>query len=183
MFLLPPLYWFRREAANLLLQTLIRINPKRILEVGFSDAFLTRRISLALPGSSIVAIDTSASSVERAKALRLPNVTFLVDDFFEHRGRYDVVVSMHVFVLFDHFKALDKLRELAPIHLLTLTGRSPFTILHRSFHRFMTGIDVHIVEPQTYRALAERMGFNVLLYNINSIERSYMVLLQKKVPP
>jgi len=175
--LIPPLYWFRRDAAREIIREVLRLRPKTLLEVGFSDAFLTRRLSLALPDSRITAIDTSAMSVRRAKRLALPNVRFLAEDFFKHEGRYDLVVSMHVFVLFDHAAALRKLSEMGRMHILTLTGRSPFTMLHRPFHRFMTGMDVNLVEPEEYRTLAEELGFSVDIRRINPIERSYMVIL------
>ncbi len=176
MFLIPPLYWFRREAASVLLKEVLRLRPRTVLEVGFSDAFLTRRLSLALPKSRITAIDTSDGSVDKARRLNLPNVRFLKDDFFNHRGRYEVVVSMHVFVLFDHRTALKKLKELGDVHLITLTGFSPFTVLHRPFHRLMTGMDVNLIEPEEYERIARKEGFKVRVVKINDVERSYMVV-------
>ncbi len=179
MFLFPPLYWFRREAARTLLREVIRFRPRTVLEVGFSDAFLTRRLSLALPESRITAIDTSSGSVERARRLKLPNVRFMRDDFFNHRGRYGVVISMHVFVLFDHRTALKKLKELGDVHLITLTGFSPFTVLHRPFHRLMTGMDVNLIEPEEYTRIAREEGFKVRVVRINDVEQSYMVVLKQ----
>ncbi len=179
MFLFPPLYWFRREAARSILREVVALSPKTLLEVGFSDAFLTRRLSLALPETEITAIDTSEGSVVRAKRLGLPNVRFVVDDFFAHRGRYEVVVSMHVFVLFNHRAGLRKLKELGDTHVITLTGFSPFTRLHRPFHRFMTGLDVGLVSPEEYERLAREEGFSVKIVKINDVERSYMVVLRR----
>ncbi len=179
MFLFPPLYWFRREAARAIVREVVSLSPKTLLEVGFSDAFLTRRLSVALPGTRITAIDTSEGSVIRATKLALSNVRFVVDDFFTHRGRYDVVVSMHVFVLFDHRSGLRKLRELGSTHVITLTAPSPFTLLHRPFHRFMTGLDVNLVEPEEYVRAAEETGFSAKVVKINDTERSYMVVLRR----
>lgn len=179
MFLIPPLYWFRREAARAILREVVALSPATLLEVGFSDAFLTRRLSIALPNTEITAIDTSEGSVSRARRLGLPNVRFLADDFFTHRGRYDVVVSMHVFVLFDHRSGLRKLRELGDTHVITLTGTSLFTRLHRPFHRFMTGLDVNLVEPEEYAGMAREEGFSVKLVKINDVEHSYLVVLGK----
>jgi len=178
MFLVPPLYWFRREAARVLLREVVRFYPRTVLEVGFSDAFLTRRLSLALPEARITAIDTSAGSVERARRLKLHNVRFVKDDFFNHRGRYNVVVSMHVFVLFNHRTALKKLKELGNVHLITLTGFSPFTVLHRPFHRLMTGMDVNLIDPEEYARIAREEGFEVRVVRINDVERSYMAILK-----
>lgn len=180
MFLVPPLYWFRREAARSILREVVSLKPKTVLEVGFSDAFLTKRLSLALPSSKITAIDTSSGSVRRGKRLGLPNVRFLEEDFFKHRGEYDVVVSMHVFVLFNHRAGLRKLKELGDVCVITLTAPSPFTVLHRPFHRFMTGMDVNLIEPEEYVRIAREEGLSVKVVKINDIERSYMVVLGRK---
>ncbi len=182
MFLVPPLYGFRRKAAFKLLQIVMGLRPRTLLEVGFSDAFLTKRLALALPHTRITAIDTSEKAVVKARRLSLPNVVFLKDDFFNHRGYYDVVVSMHVFVLFNHREALKKLRTLAPLHVITLTGVSPFTRLHRPFHLFMTGMDVGIVEPRDYTRIAAQEGFNAEIHPLDPLERSYAVVLTPRVP-
>ncbi len=180
MFLIPPLYWFRREIAKVFINQIMDIRPKTILEVGFSDAFLTKRISLSLPDCKIFAIDTSLNGVERAKKLGLKNVVFLCQDFFETKEHYDLTVSMHVFVLFDHRKALKKLKEISKISLISLTGVSLFTSYHRPFHRFFTGMDVNIIEPEDYVSIAEDEGFNVEILKVNHIERSYIVKLEVK---
>lgn len=180
MFLIPPLYWFRREIAKVFVDQIMKIRPKTLLEVGFSDAFLTKRISLSLPDSKIFAIDTSLNGVERAKKLGLKNVVFLCKDFFETEGHYDLTVSMHVFVLFDHRRALRKLKEISKISIISLTGVSLFTSYHRPFHRFFTGMDVNIVEPEDYARIAEDEGFKVEIIKVNHIERSYVVILEVK---
>ncbi len=136
--MIPPLYWFRREIAQALVEEILNLKtgPSSVLEVGFSDAFLTKRLSLILPESRILAIDTSRSSVLRAKRIALKNVDFVCQNFFDIENRFDLVVSMHVFVLFEHEDALEKLRKISNISIISLTGVSPFTVLHRPFHKF-----------------------------------------------
>lgn len=177
-FLIPPLFWFRREIAEAFIREVLRLEPRTVLEVGFSDGFLTRRISLALPNSKITAIDTSLQGVLRCKKCGLSNVDFVFMDFFDVQGRFDLLVSMHVFVLFDHKKALKKIGETSKTALISLTGVSTFTRLHRPFHRFFTGLDVNTVEPEDYKKIAEDMGFRVEVIKINDIERSYLVRLE-----
>lgn len=179
MFLVPPLYWFRREIAEAFIKEVSKINPENILEIGFSDAFLTKRLAFALPDRKIVAIDTSCKGVLRARKLGLRNVDFKCLDFFDVKNKYDLVISMHVFVLFDHKQALKKLGEISRVALISLTGKSLFTKLHRPFHRLFTGMNVNIIEPEEYENIARNMGFRVWIKKVNFIERSYIVKLQK----
>jgi len=178
-FLVPPLFWFRREIAGAFVWEVKRIKPKTVLEVGFSDGFLTKRLSLALPNSRITAIDTSLRGVSRCKKLGLRNVNFVFMDFFDVKEEFDLLVSMHVFVLFDHVEALKKIREISKVALISLTGISTFTLLHRPFHRFFTGMDVNIIEPEDYVKIAEGMGFKVEVFKVNYIEKSYLVRLER----
>ncbi|MEO0148964.1 MAG: class I SAM-dependent methyltransferase [candidate division WOR-3 bacterium] len=179
MFLVPPLYWFRREIAEAFIREVSKINPENILEIGFSDAFLTKRLSFAFPNSKIVAIDTSYKGVLRAKRLGLRNVEFKCLDFFDVNDKYDLAISMHVFVLFEHKQALEKIGKVSKTALISLTGKSLFTRLHRPFHRFFTGMDVNIIEPEEYENIAKGMGFKVWIKKINAIERSYIVRLER----
>ncbi len=178
-FLIPPLFWFKREITEAFIRGALRIKPKRILEVGFSDGFLTKRLSIAFPHSKIIAIDTSLGGVIRCKGLNLGNVEFVFMDFFDVEDEFDLMVSMHVFVLFDHREALKKVGEVAKIALISLTGVSPFTLLHRPFHRFFTGLDVRIIEPDNYVKIAKEMGFKVEVIKVNYIERSYLIRLER----
>jgi len=180
VFLFPPLFWFRREVAEAFIRETLKVKPKTVLEVGFSDGFLTKRLSLALPHSKITAIDTSFQGVLRCKRLNLSNVDFIFMDFFDVKDKFDLLVSMHVFVLFDHTEALRKIKEVSKTAIISLTGFSTFTRLHRPFHRFFTGLDVNIIEPEEYKKIAEGMGFKVEVFRINDIERSYLVRLENE---
>lgn len=75
--------------------------PRRILDIGCGFGRLTKSLSEAYPGASIVGIDLSEDQIENAKKYLQSrhNVEFICGDFLYHRPRvkYDLITEWACF--------------------------------------------------------------------------------------
>lgn len=183
-FLIYPLNIWRRSLVKsfLVYSSGLNINPELILEVGCGSGFFSRILSYRFPNSKILSIDTSERSIKYALDRDLPNVHFERIDFFNVNGSYDLIVSLHVFILLDTedaFKKIHALLSKGGVAFLTYNQRSFLSSIHQKFYRIVVGDKIEFKNPQYLLELAKKYGLKGHIVYINNQEGSFALILQK----
>ncbi len=183
-FLVYPLNVWRRSLVKGFLDFSYELSPrpKKILEVGCGNGFFTRLLSYRFPSSKIFSIDTSQKSIDHAKKRHLSNVSFKKADFFEIVGTFDLIVSLHVFILLDTDRAFLKIKSLLyddGLAFLTYTNKTPFTELHRRFYNVVVGDRIDFKTPESLIRIAEKHGLEGRIIELNYQEGSFALVLSK----
>ncbi len=181
-FLVYPLNVWRRSLVKGFLDFSCksRLKPKKILEAGCGNGFFTRLLSYRFPSSKIFSIDTSQKSIDHAKKRNLSNVSFKKADFFEIDGTFDLIVSLHVFILLDTDKAFEKIKFLLSddgLAYLTYTNKTLFTELHRRFYNVVVGDRIDFKTPESLIKIAEKHGMEGRIIELNYQEGSFAIIL------
>lgn len=156
--------------------------PRNILEIGCGNGFFSKILSYKFPDSVIISIDTSSESILHAKKRNLKNVVFKNQDFFDVRGEYDLIVSLHVFILLEPKSAFLKVKKLLKrggIAFITYTKKTFLTELHRRFYRMVVGDDIKFRKENVLVKEAKKIGLLPGIAEINSQEGSFALILKK----
>ncbi len=183
-FLIYPLSYWRHSLVRKFLKfaSTFKYVPDNILEVGCGNGFFTKILSYRFPQSLITSIDTSTKSIAHAQKRRLPNVTFKKQNFFDITGKYDLIVSLHVFILLDPDNAFFKIRNLLAkrgVAFITYSGKTLFTELHRRFYKVVVGDEIEFKNRQKLINKAKESGLLPEVIEINSGEGSFALILKK----
>ncbi len=183
-FLWPPLLFWRQATLRALLLHLPVRPPSKLLEIGCSTGFLTRKLRERYPQAEIWAVDLSRRAIRRARRRRLPRVHFQVADFLEQlpERAFPLVVGMNVLQLLPRTRALMRLRDLlAPggTALVTLTTETPLTRWHRQVYRRLAGGEVYLDPPSQVIQEARSLGLAVEFTSIEPTEGSYLLTLTR----
>lgn len=186
-FLFLPLSLWRRRAINTIFSILRKFEePDRILEVGCGYGLLSRKIALLFPNSKIYAIDASSKMIEKAKRNNsFFNLYFDLNDFFTLEGKYKLIISLHVMVLFPPDSWLKKISELLDkggIAIVTVTSPTLFTKLHRIFFKILSCENIYLLNPDELKNLSLQFGFDVIFHPIDPYEGSYALLIKRQNP-
>ncbi len=187
-FLVYPLNVWRRSLVKGFLKFSrdINLTPDRILEVGCGNGFFTRLLSYRFPEASIISIDTSQKLIDHASKRNLSNVSFRKADFFNIDGSFDLIVSLHVFILLDTEKAFEKLSNLLSDRgtaFLTYTEKTLFTELHRRFYKIVVGDRIEFKTENSLIKSAHKHGFKSDIIKLNYQEGSFALILKKSRIP
>lgn len=119
--------------ADSLFQSIIRFNPKNILDIGSGTGYLANKLARQFPAAKVTGIDISAEMVRVAKErYARNNLTFMVGDAEEmilSERSFDLVVSNASFQWMDLSKVAKKLsRLLVPGGQLIFSTFGPGTL-------------------------------------------------------
>ncbi len=183
-FLWPPLLFWRQAVLKGLLRHLPTQPPERLLEIGCSTGFLTRKLRQRYPHTEIWAVDLSRRAIRRAQRRHLPGVRFRVADFLRHlpAHAFPLVVSMHVFQLLPPETAFQRLRDLLSpggTALVTLTTETLLTRWHRWFYRRVARSEVFLTPPDQVMAHLQSLGLAVEFSPLEPTEGSYLLTLRR----
>ncbi len=183
-FLWPPLLFWRQVTLRAVLHHLPADPPHRLLEIGCSTGFLTRKLREKYPHTEIWAVDLSRRAIRRAQRRHLPGVHFRVADFGYQlpANAFPLVVSMNVFQLLPPDPAFQRLRDLlAPggTALITLTTETLLTRWHRWFYRRVARSEVYLDPPEQVIQRVRALGLAVEFTPIEATEGSYLLTLRR----
>lgn len=183
-FLVYPLHIFRHSLVKgfLNFSNEKNIKPRKILEIGCGNGFFSRILSYRFQNADILSIDTSKSSINHAKKRNLKNVEFKRFNFFDVQGKFDLIVSLHVFILLDTEKAFRKLYSIlndGGIAFLTYTKKTFFTEIHRKFYKIVVGDRIEFKNEKYLLKTAEKYNLKGTIIPLNYHEGSFAVVVRK----
>ncbi len=158
------------------------LNPQKILEIGCGNGFFSRILSYKFQKSRILSIDTSTRSIQHAQKRNLNNVVFRKTDFFDVNESFDLIVSLHVFILLDTEKSFKKLHTMLKdggIAFLTYTRKTIFTALHKRFYRFFVGDEIEFKNEKYLLKTAKKYNLKGSIIPLNYHEGSFALVLRK----
>lgn len=185
-FLLWPLLFLKLATEKATLRAIKALGPSEIMEIGGGWGKFARRVSLLLPEARIVSVDSEpAMTAVAARHCRRRNLSFVTRDFYNlERGAECVLLSGLFVLLWPRDDAMAQLWRLAGrAAVVTLTGSTWFTRALRRFHHLTTGLEIHTIEPDEFRKLAESHGFSCEIIPVHGFERSYVAVLRKDARP
>jgi len=130
----------------------------------------------------IYGIDSSSGAIYKAKQ-RYPSrkIIFLRENFFNLNEKFDCIVSVHVFILFEveeFYKQLKRILNPGGTAILSFTLPTLFTRLHRIFYKIVVGDDIVFKEPDFLLQQASVHGFSSYLKKIDWSEGSFLLKLK-----
>ncbi len=185
-FLFPPLCLWREHLTKNLLDYVAeeKIVPQKVLEIGCNTGFLSNILSKKFPNSIINSIDVVQETVEKAKKRDIKNVYFEKRDFFDIEEKYDLIVSMHVFVLFPLRNSIRKLSEVLSDRgyaYITYTSSTLLTELHKIFYKLVVGDIIEFKKKENISKIAAEERLNVKFLEIDATEGSFAAIFKKSV--
>lgn len=185
-FLLWPLLFLKLATEKATLRALKALGPSEVMEIGGGWGKFARRVSLLLPRARVVSVDSEPAMTEVAsKHCKRKNLMFTTGDFYSlERGAECVLLSGLFVLLWPREDAMAQLWRLTGrAAVVTLTGSTWFTRALRRFHHITTGLEIHPIEPEEFRELAESHGFSCEIITVHGFERSYVAVLRKGNQP
>ncbi len=183
----PPLQRWREKSVKGIFHILKNsgIKKGKLLEVGCGAGFLARKLGVHFPSLNILAIDISPELINWAKRRKNPpNVNFMVQDFLNFEGEFDVVISMEVMPVIGGLgdKFLDQFAKVTkPGGLLILTHLRPniYTRLYRKFWKAFRIGEIVGEHPEEFLKKVEKRGFSGYYYSLDYLEGKYMVVMRR----
>ena len=180
-FLFPILFRWRRRVWRAIIEEIPR-DAGSIVEIGCGVGSFSRYIKRRFRDKIVYGIDSSQAAIDKANK-RYPgqDIIFMREDFFNLHEKFDCVVSVHVFILFEVDQFLEQLkRVLNPggTAILSFTLPTLFTKLHRLFYRVVVGDDIIFKDPEFLLQKAADHGFSSYLKKIDWTEGSFLVKLK-----
>lgn len=180
-FLFPILLRWRRRVWGAIMEEIPR-DAGSIAEIGCGVGSFSAYIKRRLRNKIVYGIDSSQDAINKAKE-RYPgkDIIFLREDFFNLHEKFDCIVSVHVFILFEVDEFLKQLKQIlnpGGTAILSFTLPTLFTKLHRLFYRVVVGDDIIFKNPDFLLQRANSYGFSSYLKKIDWSEGSFLIKLK-----
>ncbi len=128
--------------------------------------------------AKIVGIDISTEMIELAQKLYGNIAEFKIEDFFEHRGNYDLIILFHNFYFFPLEKAINKIKNLLKekgTAVIVTRGPSLFSYLHRFVSLKILRTSEYLYKPSDFQKIVKNVKWRL----IDIIEGSYIIEFTK----
>ncbi|RKY98072.1 MAG: hypothetical protein DRQ03_03485 [Candidatus Hydrothermota bacterium] len=180
-FLFPILFRWRKRVWKAIIDEIPR-EAESIAEIGCGVGSFSAYIKRKFGNKMIYGIDSSCGAIHKAKERYSGRgIIFLRENFFNLNEKFDCVVSVHVFILFDvkeFYKQLKRILSPDGTAILSFTLPTPFTRLHRIFYKIVVGDDIVFKEPDFLLQQASAHGFSSYLKKIDWSEGSFLLKLK-----
>lgn len=181
-FKLPPALIWRKKSLNGLSSFFKSLDkePKSILDVGCGIGIIIPIIRKFFKNANIVSIDTSREMIRYAKKVYGDMAEFRVENFFEHKGEYDLIVSFYSFCYFSLEEGLRKIKSLLREEgraVIITCGVAPFSYFHRFYISKILREKEYLYNPCDFQKIIN--GCRWML--IDSVEGSYIISFEKRL--
>ena len=184
-FNLPPFLIWRKKSLKTLATFLESLEqpPNAILDIGCGTGIIVPILQRFFKNAKIVGIDISTEMIELAQKLYGNIAEFKIEDFFEHRGKYNLIILFHNFYFFQLENALNKINQLLKENgtaVIVTRGPSLFSYLHRFVSLKILKTNEYLYKPSDFQKIvAETFGFPCKWKLIDIIEGSYILIFTK----
>ncbi len=185
IFKFPPALIWRRKAIKLLEKELkgLDLKPEKILDVGCGVGILASTLRKIYPKSEILGIDISFPMVNFAKIRYGSFVKFRNLDFFDFKGKQDLIIIFHSFTFFQLVKIVRKIKEtLMPggVCIIVTNTKAPFSLIHKFILSKFLRTEIRIYSPNDFYELFPEIEWTINSKIISQFEGSFILSIRNK---
>ncbi|MDI6841029.1 MAG: class I SAM-dependent methyltransferase [bacterium] len=183
-FKLPPALLWRKNSIRALIHELNRfkLKPQKILDVGCGTGVLIPIVKKLYPTSEILGIDNSKPMIDFAIRRCGKIAKFKVINFFDYKGKHDLIIMFYSFYFFPWTPAIDKIKELlspSGICIMVTCSRALFSVLHQFYVTKLLKTNVWLYSPHAFYSSFSDAEFSLSSKFLSEIEGSYILSIKK----